>query len=460
AAGGAKGGKGGRAAGAAKDKKKDAKGKGKGKGDNKGKTAGAAGAAQYPPIKPGSRSALTPEQKAKTPCIFHPHGTCRMAASCPFLHETVINNKTGKGAGKAPGGVAAVLGLSAAVPATIAVVIEAARRNLVPASAGRPRSRRTLAWIEDSGAGRNLASVRALVEQGFARSEVEGLLRKTKDPVDFETGGGTQPSARTIGIAPVASNCSSSTYMLPDCPVVRSMGLTVLEEQRAFIWDPRTSKPYYALDLSKLQIICPESNRYYAHEVRENVPHFRSQVVLTPGLPATRTRAPSPDPQDDGLGLLPEGADQGGLLPDGADTNEEEGPPAGAPEESDEGEELLVEVANSDTEDDAEDAWTGAGRMFPAKTKETPDVIRSLREFGGRKAGTFMVRAASDRAPELIAACEQLGWIHEKSTPNTLLHNAVAERGIRTAKEGSSCLLLQAGFPHKDWPEAINYFDL
>ena len=288
AAGGAKGGKGGKAAGAAKDKKKDAKGKGKGKGDNKGKAAGAAGAAQTPPIKPGTRSALTPEQKAKTPCIFHPHGTCRMAASCPFLHETVINNKTGKGAGKAPGGVAAVLGLRSAVPATIAVVVEAARRNLVPASAGRPRARRTLAWIEDSGAGRNLASVRALVEQGFARSEVESLLRKTKDPVDFETGGGTQPSARTIGIAPVSSHCSSSTYMLPDCPVVRSMGLTVLEEQRAFIWDPRTSKPYYAMDLSKLQIICPESNRYYAHEVRENVPHFRSQVVLTPGLPATR----------------------------------------------------------------------------------------------------------------------------------------------------------------------------
>ena len=265
AAAGTKGNKGGK--GNKGDKKKGPKGKGKG---DKGKASAAAGAAQTPAPKPGSRSALTPAEKAKTPCIFHPLGACRMAASCPFLHETVINNKTGKGA-KAPGTVAAVLGLNT-VPASMAVVIEAkcspcepvgaaerrpfGLRNLVPAGAGRPRGRREpawktlpwrqLAWIEDSGAGRNLASVRALVEQGLARSELEGLLRKAKDPVDFETGGGTQPSARTIGIAPVSSNCSSSTYMLADCPVVRSMGLTVLEEPRAFIWDPRASKPYYA----------------------------------------------------------------------------------------------------------------------------------------------------------------------------------------------------------------------
>ena len=351
-------------------------------------------------------------------------------------------------------------------------------------------------------------------------------MRDASEPVDFETGGGTQPSAKTIGIVPVGhTNVMSPTYMLPECPVVRSMGLTVLQEQRAFIWDPREAKPYWVLDVSKLVITCPKRNRWYATEVKENVPHFSSPVVILPGLAAgaaSRARGSNdPAPSDD-----PPGLD----APPGAPSDEEEGP-------------LELHIADSEPEDPAAessqlpadhwlthlpksrfcevcrrakcfstprrrlaaqsadrraeeadrapkeyldrvyvdhaifgeghrgrggencslrvlDAWSGIARSFPARTKETPEVTRALREFSGRKAGTFMVRMASDRAPELRASCEQLGWIAEQSTPNTRIHNAVAERGIRTAKEGASCNLLQAGLSHKDWPLALSYHDI
>ncbi len=83
-----------------------------------------------------------------------------------------------------------------------------------------------------------------------------------------------------------------------------------------------------------------------------------------------------------------------------------------------------------------------------------------LRGCSGGKGGTFMVGMASDRDPELRASCEQLGWVAEQSAPSTRIHNAVAERGIRTAKEGASCNLLQAGLSHKDWPLALSYHDI
>jgi hypothetical protein len=97
---------------------------------------------------------------------------------------------------------------------------------------------------------------------------------------------------------------------------------------------------------------------------------------------------------------------------------------------------------------------------YPTTTKDTDAVYKSLRHFGGRKPARFMVRLGSDRAPEIIKACEQLGWIHDLPPANTKIHNPIAERGIRTSKEGTACNLQQAGFAEKEWPTAQEHHDV
>ena len=96
----------------------------------------------------------------------------------------------------------------------------------------------------------------------------------------------------------------------------------------------------------------------------------------------------------------------------------------------------------------------------PTSVRDADSVRTALLHFGGRKGGRFVVKFGSDRAVELIAAGKALGWVHEGSTPNSKLHNPVAERGIRTSKDGASCNLEQSGLFHKDWPHAQEHHDL
>ena len=105
------------------------------------------------------------------------------------------------------------------------------------------------------------------------------------------------------------------------------------------------------------------------------------------------------------------------------------------------------------------DLYTGMSASYPSRTKDQHAVERSCRHFAGRRAANYMTRMSCDRAPELSAGCDRLGWIHEPSAPRQRLHNPVAERGIRTIKEMSGTLLEQSGFNNNEWHLSVEYGD-
>jgi hypothetical protein len=103
------------------------------------------------------------------------------------------------------------------------------------------------------------------------------------------------------------------------------------------------------------------------------------------------------------------------------------------------------------------DRFSGIG-ISPSKSKDSDSVEVALRKFCGRsKAG--IVSVSSDRAREIIAAVERLGFTTEPSEPRQSLHNPYAESMIRTVNGITSSVLLQSGLGHQFWPLAHRYVE-
>ena len=67
--------------------------------------------------------------------------------------------------------------------------------------------------------------------------------------------------------------------------MVRAIGLDVGQNGFGFMWLPG-SKPFLVRDPSKCHINCDEENKFYASRVTQNVPFFRNNFTVIPGLPA------------------------------------------------------------------------------------------------------------------------------------------------------------------------------
>ena len=88
------------------------------------------------------------------------------------------------------------------------------------------------------------------------------------------------------------------------------------------------------------------------------------------------------------------------------------------------------------------DRGTGDLGCFPKATRTTEDTIAAFQAF----AGTHAVKSFyCDNAGELTAAALQLGWMNPTSTPGVPQTNGLAERMVRTVKEGARANLIQAG---------------
>ena len=94
---------------------------------------------------------------------------------------------------------------------------------------------------------------------------------------------------------------------------------------------------------------------------------------------------------------------------------------------------------------------------FPLMSRNSADAQGALREFYGEVTPTRMY---TDNAAELIRACRDLGWRHDKSTPYRHQSNAFSERSVRRIVEGARALLEQAGLPSCFWPFAVRYYCL
>ena len=113
-------------------------------------------------------------------------------------------------------------------------------------------------WIDDSGAGRHLGSVKHYVKHfGIDENVITNAAHKPSREVSFYTGGGDGKKAK------LALGTHSNTWgeceqhLLDDCPDVRSSYLLVENLQRPRVHWPG-SLPFYIKDASKAQLICPE----------------------------------------------------------------------------------------------------------------------------------------------------------------------------------------------------------
>ena len=85
-------------------------------------------------------------------------------------------------------------------------------------------------WIADCGAGRSLASHEALSAQGIFLDE---RLCRDDEPIVFETGNGRTTSGSVLYTSGSTFGDSRS-YMLPSCPIVRSIG-EIVQSRKPFL---------------------------------------------------------------------------------------------------------------------------------------------------------------------------------------------------------------------------------
>ena len=92
---------------------------------------------------------------------------------------------------------------------------------------------------------------------------------------------------------------------------------------------------------------------------------------------------------------------------------------------------------------------------FPLMSRLSSDAYGALKEFYGDVAPK---RLYTDNAPELIRACKDLRYPHDKSTPHRHQSNAYCERSVRSVVEGARTLLEQAGLPSCFWIFAVRFW--
>ena len=513
------------------------KGPGKGKkgGKGKGGDGGTKGAPNKPPPPPKHAQPEVPKNnqvaKEKAPCLFYPKGTCNRP-NCPFAHI---------GPGKAKSGNSGATA-KATVAATVAAVLPTAASGHSSCHNCQPASSRgfggsflgkilrwfmgwyTIAmpaiipsvdvalpscqtgpfqveWIADSGAGRNLTSLKALAKQGVGPSV--GISATRAEPVRFATGNGLFTATEVIHT--IGSEFGeSSSYLMADCPIVRSMGELVNHHGRPFVWLPG-SLPFFLPDSSS--VVADQYGNFqfsskgavHASRLDGNVPIFTESIEFATPAEAASSSSPArgvADPEPVPVPDAPADSEDEGeepaakearLIREAAsvehrlahfpknpackvctqarmyarkvarvrqDPLHDRGslPPTAAF-----GERLaadIVVVFKESSKDEREttllvvrDEFSGFLRSFPLTRRTTDNVVRCLLQFIGKHAEakpTIMFK--SDNAKELDAACQQMSWVPEPTLANRWPHNSVLERDIRSIQEITRAVHLQAGF--------------
>ena len=78
-----------------------------------------------------------------------------------------------------------------------------------------------------------------------------------------------------------------------------------------------------------------------------------------------------------------------------------------------------------------------------------------MQHFAGRTDN--IKKLYCDNAPDLVAGARHGKWRLVTSTTGMPQTNGLAERGVRTVKEGGRCRVVQAGFSASWWPIALEH---
>mgnify|MGYP001402740188 CR=1 FL=1 len=96
-----------------------------------------------------------------------------------------------------------------------------------------------------------------------------------------------------------------------------------------------------------------------------------------------------------------------------------------------------------------QDAYSKFLGSYPSHAKAHKEIIMAVKRFLG--PGTPALHAYSDNSNEIIAAMEEMGILHDTSTPYCPESNGVIERAGRRVKEGTSACLVQSGLNEVFW---------
>ena len=259
--------------------------KGKGKGGKSGKGNGTPRTPKGGDATPRSAQAksarnMTPEEKAKTPCMFWAFGACK-GDPCPFLHDS-----KNKYTGPKPKSLAAKADAKAKPKAKAKA--NAATAPLVNAVPAELNQNGKVTWLWDTAAGRHLIGRQALTSKALS------CVTRSETPVGFATGGGAREGTHSLAFE--GSRLlpgDEQVYVLKECPPAFSVGKAVLDEGAMFVWDPREHRPYFVKkeDVHRCRLKVPRKARINATRVVEYVPQFDETLQ-----PARREHNPSLSP--------------------------------------------------------------------------------------------------------------------------------------------------------------------
>ena len=92
-------------------------------------------------------------------------------------------------------------------------------------------------------------------------------------------------------------------------------------------------------------------------------------------------------------------------------------------------------------------------QSYPCKTKTSQETQRSLQKFLEPDRNPKVIY--TDNSMEFGKACEDLSWNHCTSTPHRSETNGLAERAVRSVKEGTFSVLLQSGLDENGWEDSM-----
>eukprot|EP00435_Cladocopium_sp_Y103_P038967 s909_g10.t1 len=95
---------------------------------------------------------------------------------------------------------------------------------------------------------------------------------------------------------------------------------------------------------------------------------------------------------------------------------------------------------------------------YPPVSREASQLASNLKHFVGLKSTSYTI-VRSDAAGEILKAVIDNNWLPESSVPARFPHNSVLEREIRAFQETATSVFLQAGFAARPqlWPQACCY---
>ncbi len=94
--------------------------------------------------------------------------------------------------------------------------------------------------------------------------------------------------------------------------------------------------------------------------------------------------------------------------------------------------------------------------VYAKATNTAYHTIEAMQHFAGPTDHKY--RFYCDNAPELITSARACKWRLATATPGMPQTNGVAERSVRTVREGGGCGIVQSSYNPTWWPEAGEHF--